>query len=245
MADILRVIHAQTAPSPSNASPPSVTLSPEAPFTPQPVGTGRQVYRPVGPDNITNIAELPSILINDLEDGTRRDEADGNIVSLGKGPVYLPYESAPGVPGFIDLVKDSKAVFSAAKGEIAKLVAAGLVTTLDIPAGSLVAPVLVTADFDVPGAGDVTLSGSGFLSSDPIETVVNFTGPGAQTIVCDNTLLPVPSTFISGGGTISDVSIVIPVGLLLAGLDDTGAPGPSAAEVVADGLSSGAPVLLA
>lgn len=73
-------------------------------------------------------------------------------------------------------------------------------------------PVLTTADLDTPGAGDLTITGTGLGkesggATDPLRsTSVKLTGDGAITLHQEE--------IEAGGGTISDTSIFIPAALI-------------------------------
>lgn len=67
-------------------------------------------------------------------------------------------------------------------------------------------PVLTTAVLDAPGAGDVTITGTGLGTSERLETEVRLTGAITKTLL---------QKFIEeAGGTISDTSIIIPAALI-------------------------------
>lgn len=73
-------------------------------------------------------------------------------------------------------------------------------------------PVITSATLDLPGAGDVTIAGTGLASAgDPNaeteDTVVKFTGVG--TPAGGDLVIP-QALIVSNGGTVSDTSIVIP-----------------------------------
>jgi hypothetical protein len=63
-----------------------------------------------------------------------------------------------------------------------------------------------SAVLDTPGAGDVTITGTNMLSVSPNVTTVTFTGTGAVTLT--------QSQITTGGGTVSNTSIVIPAALV-------------------------------
>lgn len=87
-------------------------------------------------------------------------------------------------------------------------------------------PTLATAVLDSPGVGDLTLTGTNFLSHAPAETSVILTGTGAVTLTADD--------IVTGGGTVTNTSIVI-LAALIPGI----ATGTTSAQVEADGLLTG------
>jgi len=74
-------------------------------------------------------------------------------------------------------------------------------------AADVAAPVLTTATLDDPGAGDITLAGTTFLSVDPDITTVFITGDGAVTLTAAQILAET-------GGVVTATSIVIPAALV-------------------------------
>jgi hypothetical protein len=110
------------------------------------------------------------------------------------------------VAGYIDLNQTQRVTLSAGKGKISKLATAGLVTVVSFTASQVVAPVLTLADLGTPGAGDLTLTGTTFLSVAPDVTSVVITGTGAITLTS--------AQIITGGGTVSATSIFIPAALI-------------------------------
>jgi len=87
------------------------------------------------------------------------------------------------------------------------------------------APVITGAEIDVPTAGDLTLTGTEFTSISPTLSSVIITGDGAVTLT--------QTQITTGGGTVSNTSIVIPAALV-PGLAAT----TSSAQVQADTLLS-------
>jgi hypothetical protein len=96
--------------------------------------------------------------------------------------------------------------WSAGKGKIKKLKDAGFITVVSLTAADLSAPTVSSAVLDTPGAGDVTITGTNMLSVSPNVTTVTFTGTGAVTLT--------QSQITTGGGTVSNTSIVIPAALV-------------------------------
>jgi len=93
-------------------------------------------------------------------------------------------------------------------------------------------PVISSALVNVPGAGDLTIAGTGFVSIVPTNTSATITGTGA--IVLDQ------ATITGGGGTVIDTAIVIPAALFTNGAI---AAVTSSVKVTADFLDSGVVVV--
>ena len=181
-----------------------------------------------------------AILVDDIDDGLPNKTAhrlgstadpkayarDG-YANYPKQKCYVPRTKAtnPAIAGFIDLNQTERVNFSAGNGKIAKLKQAGLITTLLFNASDLATPVVTLADLDTPGAGDLTLTGTGFLSLAPNDSTVVITGTGAITLTRNQ--------IVVGGGTFTDTSIVI-LAALIPGL----AVATSFAKVIADDNNS-------
>jgi hypothetical protein len=104
------------------------------------------------------------------------------------------------------LKQTDRVTLSAGKGKIKKLKDAGFITVVSLTAADLSAPTVSSAVLDTPGAGDVTITGTNMLSVSPNVTTVTFTGTGAVTLT--------QSQITTGGGTVSNTSIVIPAALV-------------------------------
>lgn len=164
-----------------------------------------------------------AILIDDLDDGLPNKTAhrlgsnanpdayarDG-YANSPKQICYVPRSRAsngfPSVAGYIDLNQTQRVTLSAGKGKISKLATAGLVTVVSFTAAQVVTPGLSVADLGTPGAGDLTLTGTTFLSIAPDVTSVVITGTGAITLTS--------TQITTGGGTVGATSIVIPAALI-------------------------------
>lgn len=127
-----------------------------------------------------------------------------------KQKCYVPRTQAaegfPLVQGYISLNETPRVTLSAGKGKIAGFQAAGYIDVVSLVAADVVAPTLATASIDVPGAGDLTLVGTTFLSVAPDVTTVIITGTGAVTLTA--------AQITTGGGTVGAASIVIPAALV-------------------------------
>jgi len=86
---------------------------------------------------------------------------------------------------------------------------------------SLMTPVIIEALLSNPTTGDLTITGSGFVSTGPETSSVVLTGTGAVTLAS--------ADIVSGSGTFTDTSIVIPAALV-TGIVETA----TSAKVVAD-----------
>lgn len=153
-----------------------------------------------------------------------------------KQPCYVPFWK-PGsttIPGYIDLRQTQRVELSAGKGKIwgFQQGTSPFITLATFAPGDLTAPAVTAANINVPGPGDLTITGTNMLSIQPEVTSVVITGTGAVTLT--------QAQILAGTGTVSDTSIVIPAALV---------PGIAAVtsfvEVQADAQSSGAPVAVA
>lgn len=170
---------------------------------------------------------MGAILVDDIDDGLPNkgvhrlgSSADPNALirdgyaNEPKQSCYIP-RVKPGeetVAGFIDLDETQRVTLSASNGKIAGLSAAGLIRVVSLTAADLVAPVISVATLGAPAAGDVTITGTGFLSVDPDVTTVIFSGAGVGSVTLTTTqILAVPP------GAVSDTSIVVD-STLIAGL---------------------------
>lgn len=162
-----------------------------------------------------------AILIDDLDDGMPNKQVyrlsstadpksyvrDGYANDV-KQKCYVS-RTKPGnsaIAGYIDLNQTQRVQLSADKGKISRLKAAGLITVVSFVASDLTTPNIVTADKDTPGAGDLTITGTNFLSVAPNESSVALTGTGAVTLTRTQVL--------TGAGTWTNTSIVIPAALI-------------------------------
>ncbi len=162
-----------------------------------------------------------AILVDDIDDGMPNKTvhrlgstsdpkayARDGYANTPKQPCYVPRlkPTNPLIAGYIDLNLTPRVVLSAGKGKISKMVTAGLITTVTFNASELNTPVVTLAAIDTPGPGDLTVTGTSFLSLAPNESLVTLTGTGA--IVLTKTQI------LAGAGTFTDTSIVIPTALI-------------------------------
>lgn len=175
---------------------------------------------------IHNQTVFGAILVDDIDDGLPNKQVhrlgstadpkaykrDG-YANEPKQPCYVPYGTSL-VPGYIDLNETQRVLLSEGKGKISKLVQAGLLTKVNFAASALSAPVITNAQANTPGAGQVTLTGTGFTSLAPAVSSVVFTGAGAVTLT--------QAQITGAGGTFSATSIVVPASLFPATVAATG-----------------------
>jgi hypothetical protein len=147
--------------------------------------------------------------------------------NVPKQPCYVPRtkQGNPLIAGYIDLNLTPRVTLSAAQGKIFKLQQAGYITSVLFQASDLAVPVVTNAEIDTPGAGDVTITGTGFLSLAPNDSIVVITGTGATTLTRNQ--------IVVGGGTFTATSIVI-----LAALVPGVAAGTTSVQVNADDQNS-------
>lgn len=191
---------------------------------------------------------LGPIRVDDIDDGLPNKTAkrlgstadpkayarDG-YANAPKQPCYIPRVKTgdPTVPGFIDLDETQRVTHSAHSGKIRGLSRAGLIKVVSLSASDLVAPVVTAAEIDVPATGDLTITGTGFLSVAPDTTTVKLWGAGVGgTGLAPAVTLTTGAIIATAPGAVADTSIVIDT-LLAASL----AEGDFVA-VVADGKVS-------
>jgi hypothetical protein len=173
----------------------------------------------------TQVAQGP-LLISDIDDGLPNKTAkrgvghpdkylrDGNhpggpdkSTSRGssalKQKCYVPRVKSGevSIAGYIDLAETDRVLMSQARGVIRGLVAAGQLTVTSFPASDVAAPINLSARFNFPSAGDITISGSNLTSLAPDISSVVVTGSGAKTLT--------QAQIISDGGTVGASSIVV------------------------------------
>ena len=126
---------------------------------------------------IHNQTVAGAVLINDIDDGLPNKQyhrlgstadpkayvRDG-IIGKPKQPCYVPRSQAaegfPLIQGYIDLNETQRVTLSAGKGTIAGFRNAGYVDVVSFVAADVAVPVLTTAEFDAPAAGDITITGT-------------------------------------------------------------------------------------
>ena len=193
-----------------------------------------------------NQVGLGAILVDDLDDqlpnkevhrmGSTADpkayKRDG-YANEPKQKAYIPRVKAgePTIPGFIDVKETDRVTRSAGGGKIAGLQRAGLISVVSFVPSDLATPTVAVADLGTPGVGDLTITGTGFLSLTPDVTSVILTGTGAITLTS--------TQITSGGGSVSNTSIVI----LAASIPGV-ALATTSAKVRADGNTSTPAIVL-
>lgn len=169
------------------------------------------------------------IRVDDIDDGLPNKEVhrlgssgdpkaykrDG-YANADKQPCYIPRAKATDatVAGYIDLRQTNRVTLSSSKGKISKLVQAGLITTVSFVPTDIATPVVTGAVHGVPGTGDVTIAGTGFLSVSPEISTVTLKGAGVGV---GGITLTRTQILAGTGGVFSDTSIVIDT-LLAPGL---------------------------
>jgi hypothetical protein len=193
---------------------------------------------------IHNQTVLGPILIDDIDDGLPNKTVhrlgsmadpdhyarDGYAIK-DKQKCYIPYYK-PGnqtVQGYIDIRETERVTHSSGKGKIDGMRRAGLIQVVQFVKTDLAVPVLTNAQLDVPGAGDLTITGTKLLSLTPDISTVILTGAGAVVLTMTQILAA------GGVAAFTDTSIVIPAALV-PGIT---APG-TAAQVNADDKNSNA-----
>lgn len=196
-----------------------------------------------------------SLYLTDIDDGLPRQTAKDGVgnpksyqrdgsglsgagkstrpgVNYLKQKCYVPRVKAgeTTVAGFIDLKETDRVLMSQAKGVIKGLQAAGHITVTSFLDSDVAAPVATTIEIDAPGAGQVTITGTGLTSLAPDITTVTITGTGAVTLT--------QTQITGGGGTVGATSIVIPSALIPGVVKNA-----SLASVRADGQTTTAKVL--
>lgn len=173
-----------------------------------------------GPIRVTDIDDgLPTQTARRGVGDPDKYELDGSVLSgpdkstkpgvnHHKQKCYIPRTKAGDatVAGYIDLKESDRVLLSQNKGVIKGLQAAGLITVTSFVATDLAAPTVATAVIDDPGAGDLTITGTGMTSLAPEITSVIITGDGAVTLT--------QTQITGGGGTVTATSIVIPAALV-------------------------------
>lgn len=183
-----------------------------------------------------------AIIVDDIDDGLPNKEVhrlgssgdpkaykrDG-AAGVDKQKCYVPRVKAgeTTIPGYIDLRETSRVTFSSSKGKISKLKTAGYITTVSFQPSDIATPNVTTGTRGAPGAGDLTIGGTGFLSVSPDISTVHLFGAGVG-----NVTLTSAQILAGTGGVFTDTSIVIDTLLI---------PGIAAGDKVtvrADGLTS-------
>lgn len=157
-----------------------------------------------------------SILVDDIDDGlpnkhVNRLGGSGNPKAYArdgyskapKQPVYITRvkKTDTTIAGYIDLRETPRVQLSAAKGKILGLKNSGKITVVSFVEGDIVTPTVTSATLNSPGAGDLTIVGTGMLSVAPEISTVIITGTGAVTLT--------QAQITTGGGTFTNTSVVI------------------------------------
>lgn len=162
------------------------------------------------------------LLVDDIDDGLpnkmthrlgstadpKAYDRDG-YANYPKQPCYIPQTKPtnPAINGYIDLRQTERVAFSAGKGKIKKLADAGFVTVVSFTMADVAAPAVTNAQLGVPGAGAITITGTNLLSLAPNESSVLVTGTGGPLTLTQ-------SAIVAAGGSVGNLSIVIPAALV-------------------------------
>lgn len=186
--------------------------------------------------------EQGGILVDDIDDGLPNKTAHRLVGDPNSHPrdgyandpkqsCYIPRVKPTDVaiPGYIDLEETDRVIHSAGRGKIAGHQVAGNISVVSFVEGDIVAPVVTTAEVDLPAVGDVTIDGTGFLSTTPETTSVEFWGAGVGgSSDAPGVILTVAAIIAVPPGAVSDTQILV---------DTTIVPGLAAgdfARVIAD-----------
>jgi len=172
-----------------------------------------------------------ALLVDDIDDGLPNktvhrigSEADpkayprDGYANKPKQLCYIPRVKPTDttLPGYIDLEETARVLHSAGSGKIFGLqnTTPALISVVSFVESDLDAPVITASTPDSPAAGDLTLTGTGFLSVLPEITsvVLSGTGIGSVTLTAAQIAAVAP-------GAVGDTSIVID-STLLVGLTD-------------------------
>lgn len=169
-------------------------------------------------------------LVDDIDDGLPNKQAhrtgnpqvysrDGYALAA-KQPCYIPrtWKADATVAGFADLEETERVTLSAFSGKIKKLQQAGFVQVVSLVASDLTTPAISAGARNTPGAGELTITGTNFLSVTPVLTKVRLFGAGVGDVTLNQTVIVSVAP-----GAISQTSIII---------DNTLIPGLAAGDKV-------------
>lgn len=123
------------------------------------------------------------------------DKSQGNsenppYAQVAKQKLYVPYSNPanPAVKGYVDLVQTDEVILAldpdGSIGGLANTVPPALSVTL-VSSALIATPTVTSAAADTPGAGDLTIGGTTFLSVLPDVTAVYLTNGSGVTQVID------------------------------------------------------------
>lgn len=171
---------------------------------------------------IHNQSTTSALLVDDIDDGlpnkaTHRLGSTGDpkaydrdgYANSPKQPCYIPTKKPtnPAINGYIDLKQTEKVILSAGKGKIKKLSDAGFITVVSFTMDDVAIPAVTNAQLGVPGAGQVTITGTKMLSLAPNESAVLLTGTGGPLTLTQTAI-------VAAGGTFTNTSVVVPAALI-------------------------------
>jgi len=157
-----------------------------------------------------------ALLVDDIDDGLpnknnpklgdpKAYKKDG-YANRPKQKCYVPRVKPTDatIAGYIDLNETDTVKLSAVQGKIAGFQRAGNITVVSFVASDLTAPAVSNAVVDSPGAGDITITGTNFLSVAPNISKVRLFGAGVGDITLTRTQI-----LAGAGGAFTATSIVI------------------------------------
>jgi hypothetical protein len=165
------------------------------------------------------------ILVDDIDDGLpnkgahrlgstgdpRAYKRDG-YANEPKQPCYVRRTKAgePLIPGYIDLRLTTRVVHSRDGGKIRGLLNAGLITSLTFSPSDLTAPVITALTLNSPAAGDLTITGTGFVSTSPDITSVTLTGAGVGNVTLTQAqIIAVPPGAVGATSIVIDSTLIV------------------------------------
>lgn len=151
-----------------------------------------------------SFANTGSILLDKLD--TSQGNSDSPPYAQNrKQKVYVPYVDAttPAFPGYIDLIQTDNIKLSAEnpKGVLYQLEVRGHIDLFTLQSDLIATPVVSNAVKNTPGAGDVTITGTTFLSVSPTLTSVLVSPPGGP-------VQSIPSTSFEVGFSATNIVIL-------------------------------------
>jgi hypothetical protein len=168
---------------------------------------------------------LGALYIDDIDDGLPNKQVkrlgstgDPNAykrdgyANAAKQACYIPRVNPADttLPGYLDLEETERVTSSAFKGKIYGLKTAGLLTVVSLVASDLATPVIATARIALPAAGDLTITGTGFLSVSPEITTVSLWGTGVGGTALAPAITRTAAVILgTAPGAVSNTQIII------------------------------------
>ena len=165
-----------------------------------------------------------AILVDDIDDGLPNKTAhrlgstadpkayvrDG-YANVPKQPCYIPRVKAsnPVIAGYIDLEETDRVLLSADRGKIKGLRTAGLISVVSLSHGDVATPTITVVSRNDPAAGDITITGTNFLSVLPEITSVHLVGAGVGDVTLTQAqIIAVAPGAVSGTSIIIDSTLI-------------------------------------